>query len=86
MGRKREPQPLEVRGTPAGMLGERLFTLVGDANLTPAEFAERIGVTEDAVRKYFRGVQSPVINRWPAIAKAVGLADAKDLLPKLPVD
>jgi hypothetical protein len=56
------------------------------AGLTTAEFAERIDVTPDAVRKYLRGTYTPVIDKWPQIARVLGLKNAKDLVPDLPVD
>ena len=56
------------------------------AGLTAAEFAREAGVTEDAIRKYYRGTDTPRIDRWPRIARALGLKNAKDLLPDIPVE
>ncbi len=86
VGRKREGQPKSVRGTPAGKFGQRLEELMQEAGLTPPELAERIGVTPDVVRKYIRGAVTPVIDRWPVIAKALGRKNARDLVPELPVE
>ena len=85
VGRKREGQPKNVRGTPAGKFGEHLEQLMIRAGLTPPELAERIGVSADAVRKYLRGTYTPVIDKWPQLARALGLKNAKDLVPDLPV-
>lgn len=84
MGRKRLGQLRSVRNTPAGKFGRRLEQLVKDAGLTTAEFAANVGVTEDAVRKYFRGTDVPRLNRWPRIAAVLGLENARDLIPDLP--
>src|SRR5689334_9250800 len=80
-GPSRAGQPKEVRGTPAGKFGQRLEELMVAAGLTTTELAERIGVTPDVVRKYIQGRVTPVIDRWPTVAKALGLKNAKDLLP-----
>jgi len=85
MGRKRLGQPKDVRNTVAGKFGQRLEQLATEAGLTTAEFADRAGVTEDAIRRYFRGADVPRLDRWPEIARALGLKNAKDLLPDLPV-
>jgi len=55
MGRKRAGQPRAVRHTIAGRFGRRLEQLATAAGLTTAEFARKVGVTEDAIRKYYRG-------------------------------
>ena len=48
------------------------------AGLTTSEFATRVGVSEDAVRKYFRGKDVPRLNRWPRIATVLGMANARE--------
>jgi hypothetical protein len=58
MGRKRAGQPRAVRNTVAGRFGRRLEQLAA-AGLTTAEFARRAGVTQDAIRKYYRGTDTP---------------------------
>ena len=86
MGRKRDGQPKSVRGTPAGKFGQHLEQLMVSAGLTTTEFAERIGVTPDTVRKYLRGAAVPVIDKWPKIGRTLGLKNAKDIIPDLPLD
>ena len=86
VGRKRVEQSRSVRGTPAGKFGRRLEQLASEAGLTTAEFAAKVGVTEDAIRKYFRGTDVPRLDRWPRIARVLGLKNAKDLLPDLRAD
>jgi transcriptional regulator with XRE-family HTH domain len=81
MGRKRSGQPRAVRKTVAGRFGQRPEQLATAAGLTTAEFARKAGVTEDAINKYFRGTDVPRLDRWPRIARALGLKNAKDLLP-----
>lgn len=85
------PKPREglkpgIEGTPAGLFAVHLEKLMVRKKLTPDEFAERAGVSTDMVRKYLRGTNTPDIDRWPALARALGLKDARALLPKLPVD
>jgi transcriptional regulator with XRE-family HTH domain len=86
MGRKRAGQPRAVRNTVAGRFGRRLEQLATAAGLTTAEFARKAGVTEDAIRKYYRGTDTPRLDRWPRIARALGLKNARDLLPDIPVE
>jgi ribosome-binding protein aMBF1 (putative translation factor) len=86
VGRKREGQPKSVRGTPAGKFGQRLEALMMRAGLTTTELSARIGITPDTLRKYIRGVLTPDIDRWPDVARALGLKNAKELLPDLPVN
>ena len=71
MGRKRAGQPRAVRNTVAGRFGRRLEQLATAAGLTTAEFARKAGVTEDAIRKYYRGTDTPRLDRWPRIADRV---------------
>jgi transcriptional regulator with XRE-family HTH domain len=85
MGRKRIGQSRSVRNTVVGKFGQRLEHLAAEAGLTTAEFAEKVGLTEDAIRRYYRGADVPRLDRWPEIARALGLKNAKDLLPDLPV-
>jgi ribosome-binding protein aMBF1 (putative translation factor) len=63
-GPERQGQPRDVRNTPTGKFGQRLELLMVKAKLSTEEFAERIGVTPDAVRKYLRGDNIPNIERW----------------------
>lgn len=73
MGRKRIGQPRGVRYTVAGKFGQRLEQLATAAGLSTAEFAKKAGVTEDAIRKYFRGTDVPRVDRWPRIAATLRL-------------
>ena len=84
-GPERQGQPKKVRDTPAGLFGQRLEKLMIERGLTTEEFAEAAGLTSDAIRKYLRGVSVPHINRWPELARALGLNDAAQLTPKIPV-
>ena len=59
MGRKRAGQSRAVQKTVAGRFGRRLEQLATAAGLTTAEFARKAGVTEDAIRKYYRGTDTP---------------------------
>lgn len=72
MGRKRIGQPRGVRHTVAGKFGQRLEQLATAAGLSTAEFARKAGVTEDAIRKYFRGTDVPRLNRWPRTSRSGG--------------
>lgn len=64
----------------------RLRILMDAANLTPESFAEKIGVSGDAARKWLRGDDVPDITRWPRIAGALKLTDTSDLFPMFPVE
>jgi hypothetical protein len=48
-----------VQNTVAGRFGRHLEQLATAAGLTTAEFAKKAGVTEDAIRKYFGGTDTP---------------------------
>jgi predicted transcriptional regulator len=78
MDRKRAGQPRSVRKTVAGKFGQHLEQLAAAAGLTTAEFARKAGVTEDAIRKYFRGTDVPRLDRWPRIARALSLKNARE--------
>lgn len=84
VGRKRKPQSKAISRTPAGKFGARLEALADEANLTASELGKRIGKSEDTIWTYFKGRAVPHIDDWPRIAKALGLADAGELLPTLP--
>ena len=81
VGRKRKPMPKEIRRTLAGRFGLRLERHLSESGLSVAEFAQRIGKTEEAVRTYLRGTSAPALQDWPLIAKALGLDSYRDLLP-----
>lgn len=81
VGRKRQPQPKEIRRTLAGQFGARLSKLADAAGLTADELASKIGKTGDMVRIYYSGRSVPPLNDWPKIAKVLGVA-TRDLLPE----
>ncbi len=77
MGKKRQKPKRD--NSPSGLFAARLRELMADR---PApELAETLGVTPDAVLKWLRGDRTPPLDQWPAIAKALGLSDWRDLLP-----
>ena len=82
MGRKRKPQDRTVRKTLSGKIGARLEAFAAAKGLTPAEFADKIGKTEDAVWAYYRGTRSPKLDDWPKIASALGLGSVREILPE----
>ena len=79
MGRKRTGQPRGVRNSVAGKFGKRLEQLATEAGLSTAELAERAGVTEDAIRKYFR-VLTRIRGEIPARVDRIA-CDAGRFLP-----
>lgn len=81
--RPRNEQPEHVRGTPAGLFGERLAELMKRANVSATELAEAIDKSEDSVWGYMRGTSTPPINVWPAIAAKLGVKDVRQLLPRI---
>ncbi|MDE2470772.1 MAG: helix-turn-helix transcriptional regulator [Bradyrhizobium sp.] len=84
-GRKRQPMPKEIRRTPSGKFGARLEQLVNASGMNVKEFAAKIGKGEDSVWAYFKGKAVPHIDDWPKIAASLGLQDARELLPDMPV-
>lgn len=81
-GRKRLPQTREIRRTMAGKLGSRLEALAEAKHLSPRQFGDKIGKSEATITAYYRGLRTPHIDDWPAIAKALGLDNIRDLLPE----
>jgi ribosome-binding protein aMBF1 (putative translation factor) len=81
VGRKRQPQPPEIRKTLAGKFGKRLLELAENAGLDANELGAKIGKTPDMVRIYFGGRAVPHLNDWPKIARALGV-NIRDLLPE----
>jgi hypothetical protein len=57
----------------------RLRDLAGDR--TTIDLGEAIGVNHETVRLWLRGDRLPDLDQWPALAKALGVADYRDLLP-----
>ncbi|MBA3313522.1 MAG: helix-turn-helix transcriptional regulator [Planctomycetaceae bacterium] len=86
MPRPREGRKPEIEGTPTGLFAANLERLMQKAKLEPDEFAKRIGVSTDAVYKYIRGTNTPDLDRWPDIARVLGLKNARNLLPSMPVE
>jgi ribosome-binding protein aMBF1 (putative translation factor) len=82
VGRKRQPQTPEIRKTLAGKFGARLSVLADAAGLDADSLGSKIGKSGDTVRLYFAGKASPHINDWPKLAKVLGLANTRDLLPE----
>ena len=77
VGKKRSSPKLG--NSPSHQFAKRLRALWGNKPAT--ELAEALGVTPDAVRKWLRGEHVPPLDDWPALAKSLGLADWRDLLP-----
>ena len=73
MGRLRQGQPKEVKNTFPGKCGARLESLVEAAGLSTGEIAEKLGVTPDAVLKWFRGASYPTLSKWPTLVQVLGL-------------
>lgn len=81
VGRKRQPQPPEIRRTLAGRFGVRLSYLADGAGLSADELAAKIGKTGDMVRIYYSGRSTPPLDDWPKIARALGVT-VRELLPE----
>lgn len=82
MGRKRQPQTKEISKTLAGKFGRRLAALAEAAHLDADQLGDKIGKSGDTVRLYFAGKTVPPLNDWPRLARAVGLATTRELLPE----
>jgi transcriptional regulator with XRE-family HTH domain len=82
VGRKRKPQDKSVRKTLSGRIGARLEAFATAQGYTPAEFAEKIGKTEDAVWAYYRGSRVPKLDDWPKIATVLKLKNIREILPE----
>lgn len=80
MGRSR----LEPVEGDEGLFGQHLANLVAQAGLSSSEFADKIGKTADTVTLYFSGRRLPKMRDYRVIAKALGLASIRELLPDLP--
>ena len=81
VGRKRQPQPPEIRRSLAGRFGVRLSELATKANFDADQLAKKIGKTGDMVRLYYAGRSVPPLNDWPKLAKALGV-EVRDLIPE----
>ena len=81
VGRKRQPQPPEIRRTLAGKFGARLAALADTAGLDADQFGERVGKSGDTVRLYYAGRVVPPLNDWPKLARALNVR-VRELLPE----
>jgi transcriptional regulator with XRE-family HTH domain len=50
-------------------------------SVTYEQIAASVGVSKITVAKWFAGKNTPDLEYWPALAKAFGLKDYRDLLP-----
>ena len=81
VGRKRQPQPPEIRKTLAGQLGARLAVLAELRGLSADDLGKRIGKTAATVRLYYSGRVVPPLDDWPKLARALGVT-VRELLPE----
>lgn len=77
--RAREKQP--DRKTAEGQLVLWLAHLCEKRGVTEEALAAAVGVSRATVFNWLRGDSSPSVKHWPAIAKKVGLADWRHLVP-----
>jgi hypothetical protein len=80
VGRKRTSTPSDDLPPTTRKFAEHLASLIGDDSI---RVAKAVGVSADAVRKWCRGDSLPHLEHWPRLAKAVGLKDWRELLPRL---
>jgi len=76
MGRKRRPPP-KGRNFKA-RFAQHLHTLARDK--TNTEIGDALGIGQAAVSAWFRGDAFPEVDKWPALAKLMGVK-IYDLLP-----
>ncbi|MFH1637556.1 MAG: helix-turn-helix transcriptional regulator, partial [Candidatus Woesearchaeota archaeon] len=55
------------------LLGARVYELRRRVNLTQAQFAERVGVSNDTISRIERGIRSPSFDVLERIAKALDI-------------
>ncbi len=55
------------------LLGTRVYELRKRVNLTQAQFAEKVGVSNDTISRIERGIRSPSFNVLERIAKGIDL-------------
>ena len=67
--------------TYSGRFAARLRELREKANLSQAEAAESIGVSQNTVSRWETGDRQPNLEQFPKIAEAYRLKRPKDLLP-----
>jgi transcriptional regulator with XRE-family HTH domain len=80
MGRKRSG-PATQLSPRARQFAMRLNDLMEQAGVTPDDVATRIGKSIAIVHHYLRGTNLPRLLELPELARALGLASVKDLLP-----
>ena len=78
VGRKRTRKPPKELSAVERAFANHLAKLVGDRS---KDVAGAVGVSHDAVLKWCAGDSLPTLDRWPKIAKALGLRDYRELLP-----
>lgn len=78
VGRKRTRKPSRELSLFERKFADRLSSLIGDRSNA---VADAVKVSPDAVRKWCCGESFPSLDRWPALVKALGLKDERDLLP-----
>ena len=81
MGRKRSGPATQLPPR-AQQFALRLNDLMEQAGMTPDDVATRIGKSIAIVHHYLRGTNLPRLLELPELARALGLASAKDLLPE----
>lgn len=79
MGRKRT-RPAFKRDTPRHRFVHHLHDITPDS-VTFQMIADAIGVAKITVAKWYSGDNLPDLDYWPKLAKVLGLADYRDLLP-----
>jgi transcriptional regulator with XRE-family HTH domain len=80
MGRKRSG-PATHLPPRARQFATRLNDLMAQAGMTPDDVATSIGKSIAIVHHYLRGTNLPRLLELPELARALGLASVKDLLP-----
>lgn len=81
MGRKRSGPAAQLPPR-ARQFALRLNDLMEQAGVTPDAVATSIGKSLAIVHHYLRGTNLPRLLELPELARALGLASAKDLLPE----
>jgi transcriptional regulator with XRE-family HTH domain len=80
MGRKRSG-PAQHLAPRARQFALRLNDLMEQAGLTPDDVATVLGKSVAIVHHYLKGTNLPRLVELPELARALGLASVKDLLP-----
>lgn len=78
MGRSRRPPD---KSNYAGRFGARLRELRDRSGKTPAEIADRVGVTEMTVYNWETAATFPKVEQLPTLAKALGCQTIGELFP-----